>query len=336
MSKDILIIHTGGTIGMKPTERGYDVEPGYLSELISALPQLSYADMPNFEVIEHTPLIDSANVTPKFWGRVAEDIVRYYDEFAGFVVLHGTDTMAYSSSALSFILENLNKPVIFTGSQAPLVETRTDARDNLINSLYIASQFELNQVALCFHNVLLRGNRAKKVSSTKYQAFASPNAPAIAKIETEIKFNSSMLQKAPTVRFSARNIKELNIANISLFPGIKAHNFERLLDADLDALIVGTYGMGNAPIADKELMHFFQGASEQDVLLVNYSQCQHGKVNMSTYSVGQKLADIGFVSAHDMTMEAVITKLYYLLSCDLALDEVKKQMQVDLRGELTK
>ncbi len=334
MTNEILIINTGGTIGMKASASGYDNSQGHVAELLSKLPELLNDEMPGFEIIEHVPLLDSANVTPKIWGRIAEDVERYYNDFDGFVILHGTDTMAYSASALSFMLENLNKPVIFTGSQVPLEATRTDARDNLINALYIASKFELYEVGLCFHDVLLRGNRAKKLSSVSYHAFDSPNLPPLASIETKVKFKSHLLRKAPSVDFSIRRIKDVNIASIKLFPGMPSYYLEKLFDARLDALVLGTYGMGNAPVDDKQLMDIFSKAAEKGVILVNCTQCQHGSVNMQTYSVGSKLAEFGFISANDMTIEAVIGKLYYLLSCDLSCDEVRKQMQMNLRGEL--
>jgi len=336
MKKKILVLHTGGTIGMHATDRGYNTAKNHLIKLMANLTELNSDAMPDYDVIEYEPLIDSANMTPTTWNKIAEDIQSYYQKYAAFVILHGTDTMAYSASALSFMLENLAKPIIFTGAQLPLEAVRTDARENLINTFYLASHHEFNEVGLFFHDVLFRGNRTKKTSSVRYDAFNSPNFSALAKIETDIRWNKHLLLSPPIEGFQIRKIKKINIATIRLFPGIFPDYVDKMCSDDLAALIVGTYGVGNAPTEDKALMQAFKRAENRGVMLVNSTQCPHGTVNMQTYAVGNELANLGFVSSFDMTMEAVIGKLYYLFSCDLKIDEIKQQFQMNLRGELTR
>lgn len=320
---------------MRASKDGYQPFRGYLTEQLEQLSELKHSDMPTFHVIEYDPLIDSSNVTPEKWQQIINDIARYYHDYDGFVILHGTDTMAYTASALSFLLENLAKPVILTGSQLPLEKIRNDARENIINAVYVASHYQFNEVALYFHDVLLRGNRSKKISSVNYAGFDSPNFPPLARIETQVNFSKNLLLPLPKHEFVNHNIRPANIAAIKLFPGMQTKYLEKILDNDLDAIIVGTYGQGNAPTDDKALIQLFRRAEAEKVILVNCTQCPHGTVNIRTYATGNVLAEIGFVSAFDMTIEAVIGKLYFLLSCDLTYCEIKRQMEINLCGELT-
>lgn len=335
MKKNIFILNTGGTLSMQRQSEGYANSPGYLAECLQTMPELENAALPQFELVEYQPLLDSANISPVIWNQMACDIAARYDQYDGFVILHGTDTMAYSSSVLSFILQNLSKPVVFTGSQVPLEQAHGDARENLINALGVAQCDRLQDVALCFHDVLLRGSRAKKVSSTRYDAFASPNCEPLAKIDAEIQFNSNYTVDKSEDAFSIVAIKDVNIASVKLFPGMRSNYLEALLDSPLDVLILGTYGVGNAPTLDTTLMQILKRAHAQGVMLISCTQCHHGSVDLNTYASGTYLADIGFVGALDMTIEAVIAKLYYLFSLDLSRAEIAAQFQQDLRGELT-
>lgn len=334
MNKSVLIIYTGGTIGMQHTPEGDKPEPGLLLKLLQSMPVLKRAEMPSYTVIEFDPLIDSSNLTPTLWNKIAQLIYQNYHKYDSFIVLHGTDTMAYTASALSFMLENLNKPVIITGSQVPLIDVRNDASDNIINSMYIASYCNINEVCLFFHGKLFRGNRAKKVSSIRYAAFASPNFSPLGTVEIEINLNKKHLLQPTNEEFSITKINKTNIAILKLFPGINRDFIQQLLNTPLKALIISTYGQGNAP-DDPKFLRMLKNANDQGVILVNCTQCAHGYVDMENYAAGRKLAKIGLISAHDMTFEATITKLYYLLSCHLTINHIKEKMQQNLRGELT-
>ncbi|PKF60318.1 L-asparaginase 1 [Psychromonas sp. psych-6C06] len=333
MKKRIYIAYTGGTIGMKPSQSGFVPVPGYLTETIANMPDFYHDDMPEFEINEYMPLIDSANVSPQIWHTIALDIQSRYDDFDGFIVLHGTDTMSYTASALSFIFEHLSKPIIITGSQIPLSQLRTDARINLLNALYIAAHHPINEVCLFFNNYLFRGNRTTKQYADGFDAFVSPNYAPLLEAGIEIKKLSKLPVAVPTEELVVRSIEVQSIAILHLFPGLNWQVLDNLLKSPLKALVLLTYGVGNAQ-QDKQLLDTLKRASERGILIVNCSQCLKGAVNMQGYATGHALNEAGVISGGDMTTEAVIAKLYYLLSQSLPHQELIEFFQSDLRGEL--
>ncbi|TQV87375.1 asparaginase [Aliikangiella coralliicola] len=334
-NKKVYVAYTGGTIGMKPSDKGFVPESGYFSEQISSLPEFDSPDMPNIEVHEYDNLIDSSNITPEDWYRISQDIKSRFDEFDGFVVLHGTDTMAYTASALSFMLEDLSKPVIVTGSQIPWSQMRTDARDNLITSLILAGNYDIPEVGLYFHNRLYRGNRSRKLDASGFHAFQSPNFPAIAEVGTKITVRDELLLTEPAQKLKIQKIIPPKVVILSLFPGFPAELLESVLSTSIKGLVLMTYGMGNAPCSDGELLRLLKQASDNGVVIVNCTQCYKGAVDMKGYETGHRLLDIGIVSGYDMTPEATLTKLSYLLSSNCTVEQIKQKMQLNLRGELS-
>jgi L-asparaginase len=332
--KRIYIAYTGGTIGMKPSKDGFIPVAGYLSKTIANMPEFYHQQMPDFEIHEYEPLIDSANVSPSVWQDLAQDIQARYHDFDGFIILHGTDTMAYTASALSFVFENLSKPVIVTGSQIPLSQLRSDARANLLNSLYIAAHHPINEVCVFFNNQLFRGNRATKQHADGFSAFVSPNCPVLLEAGIEIKNIAGITQKAVNTRLRITDIRAHPIAILPLFPGLDWQILESLLKSPLKALVLLTYGVGNAQ-QDEQLLTILKEATDRGILIVNCSQCLKGSVNMEGYATGNALREAGVISGLDMTTETVVAKLYYLLSQELPTKVIRELLGTNLRGELT-
>ena len=333
--KSVYIAYTGGTIGMRRGAQGYEPAPGFLEEQMAKLPSLASEDMPNFSIHEYDPLLDSSNMSPADWVKLGRDILSRYDEFDGFIVLHGTDTMAYSASALSFMFRNLGKPIVFTGSQIPLCEVRSDARENLITSLLIAAGPPIPEVCLFVGQQLLRGNRATKVSANRFLAFTSPNYPPLGLAGVELTIHREHLLPIPRSPIRFEEVGHAQVVDLRIFPGITPETLDAFLRPPLQGAVLHTYGTGNAP-DDPELLDVLRQASDRGVVLVNCSQCLEGSVRMDAYATGKALADAGVVSGFDMNPEAALTKLYYLLSRGLAAHEVRRQIQQDLRGELTR
>lgn len=332
--KRIYIAYTGGTIGMKPSKDGFVPVAGYLSKTIANMPEFYHQQMPDFEIHEYEPLIDSANVSPSVWQDLAQDIQARYHDFDGFIILHGTDTMAYTASALSFVFENLSKPVIVTGSQIPLSQLRSDARANLLNSLYIAAHHPINEVCVFFNNQLFRGNRSTKQHADGFGAFVSPNYPVLLEAGIEINNIAGITQKAVNTRLRISDIRAHSIAILHLFPGLDWQVLDNLLKSPLKALVLLTYGVGNAQ-QDEQLLATLKEATDRGVLIVNCSQCLKGSVNMEGYATGHALSEAGVISGLDMTTETVIAKLYYLLSQELPTKVIRELLGTNLRGELT-
>jgi L-asparaginase len=332
--RSVYIAYTGGTIGMRRGERGYQPAPGYLAERMRQSQLLNDPDMPRYEIHEYEPLLDSSNMTPARWSRIGQDLYDHYDEYDGFIVLHGTDTMAYSAAALSFLFENLGKPIIFTGSQVPLAELRTDARENLVTSLLLAAGLGPPEVCLFVGNRLLRGNRATKVSAERFRAFASPNYPPLGDAGVHLRIYRERALQPPEGPPSFHPAGNAQVADVRLFPGITAETLRRFLGPPLEGAILHTFGSGNAP-DDPDLLAALAEASERGVVIVNCTQCLQGTVDMESYATGNSLREAGVISGYDMTPEAALPKLYYLLSRGLPNGEVKRLMQTDLRGELT-
>lgn len=334
MKKRILIINTGGTISSVKTPHGYEPSPGYVENAMAQIPTLKHKDMPDYVVKEYQPLLDSSNMTVHEWNRIAHDIAQEYEQFDGFVVFHGTDTMAYTASALSFMLENLGKPVIVTGSQIPLSEVRNDAIDNVITSLWLCAHQPIHEVCIYFNQHLLRGNRTQKISAQCFNAFDSPNYPHLASIGINIELHQHLLQKPPKKPFHLQTITPQFIANFRLFPGFASDVLAYILHQPVRGLILETYGAGNAQNNDPRFLKLLTEACERGVIIINCTQCQQGRVEMSQYATGHTLKQAGLISGHDMTPEAAHCKLLYLLSKNLDIPQIKTLMETDICGEL--
>jgi L-asparaginase len=336
MRKNVYIAYTGGTIGMKRTADGFVPAAGYLERLMDNLPELKSDLLPAYRIGEYVPLLDSSNMTPADWLTIANDISARHSEYDGFVVLHGTDTMAYTASALPFMLQGLQKPVIITGAQIPLCRIRNDARENLITALLIAANFKIPEVCLCFGDKLLRGNRAVKVDADSLDAFESPNFPPLGTVGIEIKINWDLVLTPPKTRKTIKvtALDESRVAALRLFPGISVDIIKNFLQPPIRGLILETYGMGNAP-EDRDLIATLKAAGDRGVIIVNCTQCLKGTVNMEDYATGSSLAKAGVISGFDMTPEAALAKLSFLLSQKFSVAKIKELMQTDLRGELT-
>ena len=335
MKKRILIIYTGGTIGMVHTPNGYAPQEGYFRAALDAIPALHMDEMPEWELYEMEPLLDSSNMTVTEWNKIAQLIAERYDEYDGFVVLHGTDTMAYTASALSFMLENLQKPVILTGAQIPLCEVRSDGRDNLITSLLIAADDRVHEVCLYFGGSLLRGNRATKYSADGLIAFISPNYPALAEAGIAIRYHESALLPKPRGKLRLQLLQDVPIGVIKVFPGIQFSLFESIMTEKLRGIVIETFGAGNIPGDGDALLPIIRRAFANGTVLTVCSQCPQGAVVLGAYETSSALMRAGAVSGLDMTTEAAVAKLYYLFSRGLEKEVVKSEMAHDLRGEMT-
>jgi len=333
--KRVYIAYTGGTIGMRRTRSGYRPEPGYLQRQMREMPELRNPSMPAFTIHEYEPLLDSSNMTPREWVNMARDIAGNYRRYDGFVVLHGTDTMAYTASALPFMLRGLGKPVVITGSQIPLCEVRNDARENLITSLMIAAGYAIPEVCLYFGGRLLRGCRATKVSADGFAAFASPNLPPLGVVGTDIEIDWPLVRKAEG-RFRLEEFAApVVVSALRLFPGISPDLVRNVLRPPLQGLVLEAYGVGNGPEHDAAFIAAIADATDRGVVIVDCTQCLEGTVDLGEYATGSALARAGVISGYDMTAEAALTKLYYLFSRGYPPSRVKREMLRDLRGEMT-
>lgn len=332
--KSIYVAYTGGTIGMQRSDQGFIPVSGHLQQQLANMPEFHRAEMPDFTIHEYQPLIDSSDMTPLDWQSIAEDIRKNYDQYDGFVILHGTDTMAFTASALSFMLENLAKPVIVTGSQIPLEQLRSDGQQNLLNALFVAANYPINEVALFFNNTLFRGNRTTKAHADGFNAFASPNLAPL--LEAGIHIRRLNTPPAPTGdgELIVHPITPQPIGVVTLYPGISSDVVSNFLLQPVKALILRSYGVGNAP-QNPAFLKELKEASARGIVVVNLTQCMSGKVNMGGYATGNALALAGVISGYDLTVEATLTKLHFLLSQNLSSDEVRRLMQLNLRGELT-
>ena len=335
MNKKVLIIYTGGTIGMKRTEKGYAPVSGFLGEAISAMEDMKSHNAPLWDLHEMSPLLDSSDMSVKEWNKIAEVIYTNYGKYDGFVVLHGTDTMAYTASALSFILHGLDKPVILTGSQIPLSEIRSDGRDNLVTSLIIAADGVANEVCLYFSGKLLRGNRAVKMSADQLVAFDSPNYPHLADVGISIKYNHSAMGIPGGKKFEMRPFKNVPIGVLKVFPGIQFGLFEDIMTEKLSGIVLETFGAGNIPMGNGDLLPIIKKAFSAGAVITVCSQCPSGTVTLGAYETSSQLKGAGAVSGRDMTTEAAVAKLYHLFSIDASKEEVKRLMEKNIAGELT-
>jgi len=333
--KKILLIYTGGTIGMTMTENGYMPDGEYLRSKLNNMTELTAPGMPAWELVQTEVLLDSSNMTVEDWNTIGGLIAGYYEDYDGFVVLHGTDTMAYTASALSFMLENLRKPVILTGSQIPLCQIRSDGRDNLIAALLIAASGEVNEVCIYFGNQLLRGNRAIKYSADGLIAFVSPNYPALAKAGIEIEYNRGyILPQAEGGALHFVPFAKAPIGVIKVFPGIQFDLFESVMTERLKGIVIETFGAGNIPQNADALLPIIEKAFANGSIVTVCSQCPQGSVVLGAYGTSKPLKDAGAVSGTDLTTEAAVAKLYYLFSKGYGRDEIKRLMGTNLRGEM--
>lgn len=338
----VLLIYTGGTIGMKTNPATGTLAPFNFDQIEAEVPELKKFGI-KVDTITFSPLIDSSNITPAEWVRMALTIKENYDKYDGFVVLHGTDTMSYSASALSFMLQNLDKPVILTGSQIPIGVPRTDGKENLITSVEIAAAKRndekaiVPEVCIYFENHLFRGNRTSKYSADHFNAFRSYNYPPLAEAGIDIKYNIPYIRAVDPFRPHFDVVTEMseNIAVLRLYPGISKASVDSILgNPDIEGVILETYGSGNAPMFDW-FLDSVREAVERGVIILNITQCSVGTVNMGIYDTGRALGAIGVVGGGDMTFETAVTKMMYLLGKSLDKEEVKKQLSIPLRGEMT-
>lgn len=335
----ILIIYTGGTIGMIKDEQTGALSPFNFDNLLKYIPLLKNFNA-DIQSLSFEKPIDSSDINPDVWANLALMVKDNYEKYDGFVILHGSDTMAYTASALSFMFENLSKPVILTGSQLPIGLLRTDGRENLIVALEIATakkdgQPLVPEVCIYFENHLFRGNRSHKFNAENFNAFISPNYPSLADVGVRIKYNTPSIIK-PRINFLIvhTNLSN-NLAILKLFPGINKNFLEAVLKTKgLKALILETYGSGNAP-TDTWLIDCLKQAISEGIIILNITQCEGGSVEMGKYETSRELSQIGVVGGADMTTEAAITKLMYLLGENFSTSEIKKLLPISLRGELT-
>ncbi|MGK0382093.1 MAG: L-asparaginase [Flavobacteriales bacterium] len=334
MKKHIYVAYTGGTIGMRPSSQGFIPAAGFLTETLAKMPEFHRDEMPSFTIQEYDKLIDSSDMSPSDWQKIANDIHHNYQQYDGFIILHGTDTMAYTASALSFMLEDLGKPVIVTGSQIPLAQLRSDGQVNLLNALYIAANYPIAEVTLFFNNQLFRGNRSRKLDADGFNAFDSPNFPPLLKAGINIEVNKSLLGIDISKNLHVSQIESQPIGIVTLYPGISTDVIKNTLQQPVKALILLSFGVGNAP-QNASLLKQLSFADQQGIIVLNCTQCVRGKVNMNGYANGHVLREVGVVSGQDMTPEAALAKLHYLLSKNMPSNHIKRQLIANLRGELT-
>jgi L-asparaginase len=349
MSKRLYIAYTGGTIGMQRTPDGYAPAPGFLAAQMAAMPELADPRMPGYDIREYDPLLDSSNMRPADWVRIGRDIVAHYEAYDGFIVLHGTDTMAYTASALPFFLQGLRKPVIVTGSQIPLCEIRNDARANLITSMLIAAEYPVPEVCLYFGGKLLRGCRSVKVDADGLDAFDSPKYSPLGVAGVEIQIDAACAHSLSSLRVGTAGERgaappgislaapraEVTVGAFRLFPGMSPELLRNVLQPPLQGLVLEAYGVGNGPDRDAALLAALAEASSRGVVIVAITQCLRGAVHLGVYAAGSALAKAGVISGYDMTAEAALCKLFYLFSQGLPPETVAERMADDLCGELT-
>jgi L-asparaginase len=337
----VLLIYTGGTIGMTEDETTGALKSFNFDYLKAHVPELSRLKF-DIDSIQFRHPIDSSDMGPEEWKKIVHIIEDNYEKYDGFVILQGTDTMAYSASALSFMLKNLNKPVILTGSQLPIGKIRTDGKENLITALEIAvdknpkGEAFVPEVCIFFQNLLMRGNRTTKINAANFKAFNSLNYPILAEAGTYIRYKHELIHRSPqNSRPEFHYWLDSNVIIVKLFPGISAETLKAMIAVpNLKGIVLETYGAGNAP-SENWFLDIIEEGVRRGIVVVNVTQCASGSVEMERYQSGKTLKDIGVLSGYDTTTEAAVTKLMFLFGHKLSAEEVKEQMKVSLAGETT-
>ncbi|EJW92562.1 L-asparaginase, type I [gut metagenome] len=337
----VLLIYTGGTIGMMENPETGALENFNLEQLQKHIPELQRFDF-HIDTYQFDPPIDSSDMDPDVWRKLVHIISKHYDEYTGFVILHGTDTMAYTASALSFMLEGLNKPVILTGSQLPIGVLRTDGKENLLTSIEIAISRHpdgcpmVPEVCIFFENHLMRGNRTTKINAEDFNAFRSFNYPVLASAGIHIKYNNVQIHRYPDCEVLRPHDKlNTNIAVLKLFPGIQKNVVNSLLTiSGLKAVVLETYGSGNATRKGWFLQSLHE-ATMRGIIIVNVTQCNAGTVEMERYETGYRLMQAGVICGYDSTTESAVTKLMFLLGQNYSPEKVRQLMQESIAGEIT-
>jgi len=340
MKSAVLLIYTGGTIGMKE-DSDNSLRPYDFSQITEEVSELKKFEI-RIDSFTFDPLIDSSDVEPEIWQQLAKLIRLKYENYDGFVILHGTDTMAYSASALSFMLEGLDKPVVFTGSQLPIGRPRTDGKENLVSAIEIAAARDeegkaiVPEVCIFFNSQLFRGNRTTKINAAAFDAFASPNFPALAEAGITIRYRKPLVLRSDGRPFSIHTDIDTRVSILKLHPGITEKVVQNILLGDnTRAVIIETYGSGNA-ISRPWFTRIVKQACDSGRILVNVTQCLAGDVNMDIYATGRALKDAGVVSGCDMTTEGALAKLFHLMGEHADNEKVKALLSENLRGEMTK
>ena len=335
----ILIIYTGGTIGMMTDPVTKVLKPINFEQIMDNVPELEKLNC-DIKVHSFEQIIDSSNMNPVVWSELARLVEANYDEVDGFVILHGSDTMAFTASALSFMLENLGKPVIFTGSQLPISAIRTDAKENLMTAIEIANakkqeRARVPEVCIYFDYKLFRGNRSFKYNSSKFEAFRSPNCPILAESGVHLRFSvNDIRHPQENEKFKVHRNLVSDVAVLKLYPGISPKVVETILTADVRGIVMETFGAGNTT-TDQWFTDMLKNAIDDGKVILDISQCKVGTVELGRYETSRQLKDIGVANGYDMTFESAVTKMMYLLGQFENPQQVKQYLELDLRGEIT-
>jgi L-asparaginase len=335
----ILVIYTGGTIGMIKDPQSGALKPFNFDNIYDQMPILKSFQY-QIDFLSFDPLIDSSNMKPSFWIRLAELIGSNYERYDGFVVLHGSDTMAYTASAISFMLENLNKPVVFTGSQLPMGVIRTDGRENFLAAIEIAAAKDesmpmVPEVCIFFENQLMRANRTTKFNAEHFNAFVSGNYPLLAEVGVHIRYHRQYIMKPNFKKLKIHTSLDFNVTILKLFPGISENVVRATLGIPgLKALILETFGSGNAP-TDAWFIRSLEEAIDKGLIVYNVTQCKSGSVEIGKYETSLDLGRIGVIGGYDITTESALAKLMYLIGEGYSRDKVVELLQASIRGEMT-
>ena len=329
--KNILIIHTGGTFGMNPMKPDKTLQPGELENIFEKyLPKLN--SISNFDVMIPFNL-DSSDIGPEEWKQTYDIVYQNKDKYDGFVIIHGTDTLVYNATALSFLLTDVDKPVIFTGSQRPLSQIRSDASSNLINSVEIAT-YNIGEVGICFGSNLFRANRTKKVSIESYHGFESPNCLPLATIGLNINLNNNIIFQ-DKININLKPVFDSRIVNIRVYPGLNPEYYKNLINENVKAVIIEAFGAGNFPSQNTAWINFIEKCIKSEKLVLIGSQSPHGKVDLELYKSAKAALNLGAISMQDMTFEAALVKLMILFGNYSDLNLIKRYFNTSIAGELS-